>query len=76
MRNYKINYAEVNSYSLEEFLITLECVCRYANFAEYPSVQDVLAILGIVPFGEETKQMTQDDVEEILFGEKTEDGRN
>lgn len=76
MRKYKINFAEVNGYSSEEFLTVLECICRYANFAEYPSVQDVLAILGIVPFGEETRQMTQDDVEEILFGEKTEDGRN
>lgn len=74
MRKYKINFVEVNGYSSEEFLTVLECVCRYANFSEYPSVDDILAILGIIPMDEkETEPLTEDDVEEILFGKKEEE---
>lgn len=74
MRKYKINFAEVNGYSSEEFLTVLECVCRYANFSEYPSSDDILSILGIIPMDEkEAEPLTEDDVEEILFGKKEED---
>lgn len=73
MRKYKINYAELNSYNVEGFLTALECVCRYANFAEFPALEDALAIIGIVPIKEREEIMTEDDVEEILFGKKEEE---
>ena len=74
MRKYKINFAEVNGYSSEEFLTVLECVFRYANLYEYPSADDILAILGIIPMDEkETEALTEGDVEEIVFGKKDEE---
>ena len=80
-RTYELNYAEIQDYSKEELLASIECAVRFANYKsekeEYISYDDIFAILGVFPREyEEDKQMTQDDVEEILFGEKTEDGRN
>lgn len=77
-RQYELNYSEVQDYSKEELLVSIESAVRFANYKaekeEYISYDDIFAILGVFPREyEENKQMTQDDVEEILFGKKEED---
>lgn len=76
-RQYELNYSEVQDYSKEELLASIESAVRFANYKaekeEYISYDDIFAILGVFPREyEENKQMTQDDVEEILFGKKEE----
>ena len=71
-RQYELNYSEVQDYSKEELLASIESAVRFANYKaekeEYISYDDIFAILGVFPREyEENKQMTQDDVEEILF---------
>lgn len=77
-RQYELNYSEVQDYSKEELLASIESAVRFANYKaekeEYISYDDIFAILGVFPREyEEDKQMTQDDVEEILFGELEEE---
>lgn len=74
MRKYKINYAEINSCNAEELFAMIECVCRYANFSKFPCIEDVLAILGIIPMDEKSEEpFTENVVEDILFGKKAEE---
>lgn len=77
-RQYELNYSEVQDYSKEELLASIESAVRFANYKaekeEYISYDDIFAILGVFPREyEEDKQMTQDDVEEILFGKLEEE---
>lgn len=77
-RQYELNYSEVQDYSKEELLASIESAVRFANYKaekeEYISYDDIFAILGVFPREyEENKQMTQDDVEEILFGKLEEE---
>lgn len=77
-RTYELNYAEIQDYSKEELLASIECAVRFANYKaekeEYICFNDIFAILGVFPREyEEDKQMTQDDVEEILFGKLEEE---
>ena len=76
-RTYELNYAEIQDYSKEELLASIESAVRFSNYKaekeEYISYDDIFAILGVFPREyEEDKQMTQDDVKEILFGKKEE----
>lgn len=48
---YRINYAEIEDYEAEQFITTLQCVCRLLNDCELITKEEILSIIGIVEGG-------------------------